>query len=199
MKNYSLIERANFYSKIFPDFPELVVGKDGRITGIWIMGNNYHTKGDYGAYPHGYEKRIESLFPDCCPTLQLFSATLPLSPNYLRFDIRPEYADVVGDAHKLSTYFAENMFEIIYADPPYSIEDCEHYGTPMVNRNQIVKECYKILKPNGFLIWLDQVLPMYRKDEFRMVGVIGMVKSTNHRFRVITIFQKIDKYRHKGG
>lgn len=191
MNKYTLKERAYLYSVAFPDFPELVVGKDNRITGMWIMGNNYKTAGDYGAYPHGYIKRIMSLFPDAAPSLQLFSVNLPLSANYIRFDIHKEFADVVGDAHKLSTYFAENMFSTIFADPPYSIEDCDHYGTAMVNRNQVVKECYKILKPNGFLIWLDQVLPMYRKEEFKIVGVIGMVKSTNHRFRVITIFQKV--------
>jgi hypothetical protein len=194
MKDYTLQERANFYNQAFPDYPELIVGKDGRITGMWIMGNNYHTAGDYGAYPHGYMKRISSLFPDCKNILHLFSVNIPSSADYIRFDLHPEFADVTGDAHKLSEYFGgDNKFDIIYADPPYSVEDCEHYGTPMVNRNKVVKECYKILKPDGFLVWLDQVLPMYRKDEFRIVGVIGMVKSTNHRFRVITIFQKLKK------
>jgi len=191
MENLSLQERAKLYSKAFPKFPELTVGSDGRIQGIWIMGNNYKTKGDYGAYPHGYMKRIGSMFPDCTKALQLFSVNLPPSNKYIRFDLHKEYADVVGDAHNLSDYFGENEFEIIYADPPYSVEDCEHYGTPMVNRNKVLRECYKILKPNGFLVWLDQVLPMYKKSEFDIVGVIGMVKSTNHRFRVVTIFKKL--------
>ena len=31
---------------------------------------------------------------------------------------------------------------------------------------------------------------MYRKDAFDVEAVIGMVKSTNHRFRVVTIFRK---------
>lgn len=154
------------------------------------MGNNYKTKGDYGAYPHGYMKRISAMFPDCAPALQLFSVNLPQSGAYVRFDIHAEYADVVGDAHELSHYFEPEQFEIIYADPPYSVEDCEHYGTPMVNRNKVLAECFKILKPNGFVCWLDQVLPIFRKEEFEIVGVIGMVKSTNHRFRVVTIFQK---------
>src|SRR4029077_13822038 len=30
--------------------------------------------------------------------------------------------------------------------------------------------------------WLDQVLPMYRKDMFALEASIGMQKSTNHRF-----------------
>jgi hypothetical protein len=191
MRNYTLQERASFYSQEFPDYPSLVVGSDNRITGMWIMGNNYKTAGDYGAYPHGYMKRIASLFPDVENALQLFSVNLPKSEDYIRFDLHPEYSDVCGDAHELSKHFRAGEFDIIYADPPYSVEDCDHYGTAMVNRNKIVKECYKIIKQNGFLVWLDQVLPMYRKDEWRIVGVIGMVKSTNHRFRVVTIFQKI--------
>ena len=60
----------------------------------------------------------------------------------------------------------------------------------MVKRNKVLKECVKVLKSEGHLVWLDQVLPMYRKNELETVGYIGMVKSTNHRFRVITFFQK---------
>jgi hypothetical protein len=43
------------------------------------------------------------------------------------------------------------------------------------------------------IVWLDQVLPMYRKDAFAIDAVIGMVKSTNHRFRVVTIFRRLDQ------
>lgn len=184
-------ERIDNYKKESGMPQSLFIDETGRINGVFIMGNNYKTKGDYGAYPHGYMKRMLALFPDSVPSLQLFSVNLPKSEDYIRFDLHPEFADVVGDAHMLSEYFEPNQFQTIFADPPYSIEDCEHYGTPMVNRNKIVKECYKILKPKGFLIFLDQVLPMYRKDEFSIYGVIGMVKSTNHRFRIITIFQKV--------
>ena len=45
------------------------------------------------------------------------------------------------------------------------------------------------IAPGAHLVWLDQVLPMYRKAELSVQGVIGMVKSTNHRFRVATIFE----------
>ena len=41
------------------------------------------------------------------------------------------------------------------------------------------------------IVWLDQVLPMYRKDVFAIDAVIGMVKSTNHRFRVMTVFRRL--------
>lgn len=188
-KKLTLKDRANFYSEKFPKFPPLRVD-DRWIDGMWIMGNNYHTSGYYGAYPHGYLNRITSLFPDCKKVLHLFAGSL-VKGDYTRFDIKPEFADVVGDASKLSSYFNKKTFDLIYADPPYSVEDCEHYGTCMINRNKVLKECVSILKVGGFIVWLDQVLPMFRKDELQMIGVIGMVKSTNHRFRVITIFQRV--------
>jgi hypothetical protein len=183
-------ERVDNYKRETGLPQSLFVDETGRINGVFIMGNDYTTTGEYGAYPHGYLKRMNALFPDRMPSLQLFSVSLPRSDEYIRFDINSKAADVVGDAHKLSEHFLANEFRTIYADPAYSEEDSEHYGHPLINRNKVVKECVKILQPEGFLIWLDQVLPMYRKDELTIMGVIGMVKSTNHRFRVITIFQK---------
>ena len=70
-------------------------------------------------------------------------------------------------------------------------EDCDHYKCSMIKRNVVFNECYKILQKEGILIWLDQVLPNYKKKEFKIIARIGMVKSTNHRFRIITIFKKI--------
>jgi hypothetical protein len=64
---------------------------------------------------------------------------------------------------------------------------CEHYNTPMVSRNKVIKTLTR-LSSGSLVVWLDQVLPMYRKDEWEVVGHIGMVKSTNHRFRIVTFF-----------
>jgi hypothetical protein len=47
------------------------------------------------------------------------------------------------------------------------------------------------LSPGAHVVWLDQVWPMHRKDAFAVDAVIGMVKSTNHRFRVVTVFQRM--------
>ena len=189
MENKTLKERQQLYSKAFPKFPPLRVD-DRWIDGMWIMGNNYRTSGYYGAYPHTYLERVLSMFPDAKNILHLFAGSLPKG-NYTRFDLKPEYADVCGDANKLSEYMDGKKFDLILADPPYSIEDCDHYGCVMINRNKVLKECVKVLDKNGYIVWLDQVLPMFRKDEINMCGVIGMVKSTNHRFRVVTIFNSV--------
>jgi hypothetical protein len=182
----------NYYKEL--DFPKSVfIGEDDRLYGTWVMGNNYTVKSTYyGGYPHGYLKRIKGLFPDKTNTLHLFSGQVGKDIfDGKTIDINPDNEpDVLGDAHKLSEYF-DREFDLILADPPYSVEDCDHYKTSMVKRTTILRQCVKVIKPGGHIVWLDQVLPMYRKDELRVIGYIGMVKSTNHRFRVITIFEAI--------
>jgi len=181
------------YKKEFPKYPPLV--KDGRwIYGIWMIGNNYRNKNQYyGEYPPSYLKRVHSLFPDAKNVLHLFCGSVDkgLWENEVRFDLKKEVnPDVVGNAESLSSFFNQK-FDLILADPPYTNEDANKYGNPMVNRNKVVKECTKILKVGGYLVWLDMVLPMYRKDTLKLIGTIGLIRSTNHRFRVVSIFQLI--------
>jgi hypothetical protein len=57
----------------------------------------------------------------------------------------------------------------------------------MVKRNRVMRALQR-LSPGTHVIWLDQTLPMYRKAFFKIEAVIGIVRSTNHRFRVATIF-----------
>jgi hypothetical protein len=132
------------------------------------------------------------MFPDAQRVLHLFSGSLPADEQgrYVRFDCQGN-ADVIGDAHELSRYFAPDTFDLILADAPYSVEDAEHYGTPMIKRNTVLAECGKVLQRDGFIVWLDQVLPMFRKSELHLCGAIGVVRSTNHRFRVASFFRKI--------
>lgn len=170
----------------------LFISEDGRIVGTWIMGQNYTVKSTYyGGYPHGYLKRIKALFPDKTRALHLFSGkvdteSFPGDTVDVNKDLDPTFVD---DAQTLESVPLQN-YDIVLADPPYSIEDCEHYGTSMVKRNSVMKALGGCA-PGTFIIWLDQVFPMFRKDTFKIVGVIGMVKSTNHRFRMITIFERL--------
>ena len=189
-------DRAGFYgAKLGSKFPGSTpwVGPDGRLCAIWILGNDYRNKTPYhGAYPPNYLDRVTALFPDADKTLHLFSGSLPKDPSYTRFDVRDDIdTDVRGDAHQLSTYFKRRKFDLILADPPYTNEDADHYGTKMVDRNKVVAEATKLLPAGGYLVWLDMVLPMYRKAELALAGVIGLVRSTNHRFRCVVLFKKL--------
>lgn len=184
------IERIKNYHEV-TGFPEsLFIGGDGRCSGMWIMGNDYRVKSTYyGGYPAGYLKRIKALFPEKQRVLHLFSgkvdtATTPGKTVDLNPDLKPDYLD---DAQTLEGVPIQD-FDLIMADPPYSVEDAERYQTTMVNRNKVMQALGSRLAPGAHIVWLDQVLPMFRKDQFAIEAVIGMVKSTNHRFRVVTIF-----------
>ena len=141
-------------------FPQgLFIGGDGRIAGIWILGNNYRVKsGYYGGYPAGYLHRIKALFPDKSRILHLFSGNVDtvFLPG-VTVDINPECnPDIVDDAHTLKKVPLQD-FDLILADPPYSVEDCEHYGCAMVNRNAVISTLESRLAPKCHICWLDQV------------------------------------------
>ncbi len=173
-------------------FPKcLFLSEDGRVVGTWIMGNDYRVKsGYYGGYPAGYLRRVKALFPEKKKVLHIFSgrvdlSVLPGDTVDLNADLRPTFVD---NAQTLERVPLES-YDLILADPPYSVEDAERYQTTMVKRNSVMRALQRV-SLGTHIVWLDQVLPMYRKDSFAVDAVIGMVKSTNHRFRVITIFQR---------
>ncbi|MCG4261376.1 protein-lysine N-methyltransferase [Acetobacter senegalensis] len=145
----------------------------------------------YGGYPATYLKRVRALFPDKKNVLHVFSgkvdlATFPGDTVDINPDLNPTFLD---DAQRMETV-PLGKYDLVLADPPYSVEDCDHYGTSMVKRNAVMRALQRL--PSGaHVVWLDQVLPMYRKDEFAVEATIGMWKSTNHRFRGITIFRKL--------
>jgi hypothetical protein len=177
-------------------FPQsLFIAGDGRVVGTWIMGNDYRVKsGYYGGYPAGYLKRVAALFPDRKRVLHVFSGKVDLSamPGDT-VDCNPAVEPTwVADAHDLSAVALAD-YDLVLADPPYSVEDAERYQTTMVQRNVVMRSLAAGMAPGARVVWLDQVLPMYRKDQFSIEAVIGMVKSTNHRFRVVTVFRRLDK------
>lgn len=184
------IARAENYNKSFPDFPPLYVFND-RIEGLWIMGNNYRTSGYHGAYPHGYLKRVLALFPDVAESeiIHVCSGSLPPG-EYTRVDINPDLKpDFCCNAEELSGRI-NKKYQLALVDVPYTGEDAERYGFPMLSRKKVLAEIHKILNPGGWVVWLDQMLPMFSKKDWEWKIAIGMIKSTNHRARAITGFQK---------
>lgn len=193
MSDWSLEHRIINYH-IVTGFPKsLFIGGDGRIVGVWIMGNDYRVKsGYYGGYPTGYLKRVGALFPDKKNILHVFSGKVDqsiLAGDTV--DLNPETGPTYLDDAQTMTAVPLEKYDLVLADPPYSVEDAERYRTTMVKRNKVMSALGERLVDGAHVIWLDQVLPMYKKDQFSIDGVIGMVKSTNHRFRVVTIFRKI--------
>ena len=130
-------------------------------------------------FPEAYEK-------DC---LHIFSGSLEPGP-YTRVDMREDIdTDIRMNVESLSEI--GKQYDFIFADPPYTEEDSNRYGVPMVNRNKVIREIYSVLRPGGFLVWLDMTLPMYRKDELKRCGEIMVTRSTNHRVRGAFIWEKL--------
>jgi hypothetical protein len=187
-------DRINNYVKETRFPRSLFISEDGRVVGTWIMGNDYRVKSSYyGGYPAGYLRRVAALFPDRRRVLHVFSG---------KVDLRAMPGDTVdcngaldptfvADAHDLRDVPLAD-YDLVLADPPYSVEDAERYQTTMVKRNVVLRSLAAGMSPGARVVWLDQVLPMYRKDEWAVEAVIGMVKSTNHRFRVSTVFRRLD-------
>jgi 16S rRNA G966 N2-methylase RsmD len=125
--------------------------------------------------------------------LHLFSGSLGPKEKGDRVDVNPNLnPDICCKAEELSENVTYGKYELIIADPPYSNEDAKHYGTPMINRNEVVKQCSIILPEFGHLVWLDQVFPMFKKKIMRLIGTIGIVRSTNHRVRTTFIWTKVE-------
>jgi hypothetical protein len=186
-------DRIDNYRSVMTKFPTALFTCGEQLLGIWVLGNDYHVQsGFYGGYPPTYLKRIKALFPEKRRVLHLFSGKvdldiLPGDTCDINAEFNPTFVD---DAQSLEKVPIEN-YDLILVDPPYSIEDAERYQTSMVKRNKVLKTLQRC-KPGTHIVWLDQVLPVYRKDFFAAEGYIGMVKSTNHRFRVVTIFCRRD-------
>jgi hypothetical protein len=184
-------ERIENYARV-TGFPRsLFAAEDGRIVGTWIMGNDYRVKsGYYGGYPAGYLRRIKALFPDKRRVLHLFSGRTDVSvlPGDT-VDVNPALTPTfIDDAQSLENVPLDR-YDLVLADPPYSVEDAEHYGTSMVKRNRVMRSLQR-LASGAHVVWLDQVLPMYKKDAFALEACIGMQKSTNHRFRMVNIWRR---------
>jgi len=169
------------------------------VTGFWLIGAWYNTskgrKYFYGAYPPSYLDRVMLLFPDFLlhgRILHLFSGSIEGDGcRVLTFDIKPELKpNVVGDAVFLSRYFKEEVFDLILADPPYS-GNFEKYGVKPFSKKKVLTECSKVIKPGGFLVWLDTYMPQWRKvDNWIYRGNIGLAQSTNHAYRGILFLEK---------
>lgn len=165
--------------------------EDGWAYGVWFMGNSWAVKsGYYGGYPQGYLKRLRALFPDKRRVLHLFSGMVDVAqfPGDT-CDINPERKPTyVADAHTLEGVPVEE-YDLVLADPPYSAEDADHYGTSLVSRNKVVEVLSHRMQPGAHLAWLDQAQPMYAKARLKPEAAIGIVRSTMHRYRCLLIWR----------
>jgi hypothetical protein len=185
-----IIELAETYNKAFPQFPDShLIPSERWLRGVWTLGNDYRNATSlYGAYPPAYLRRIDALLPPE-RRLHAFSGSLPALPGSVRVDlVSSRGPDIAADVTKLP--FLDGYFRQVIADPPYSDTDAIRYGTPMVDRRKALSELARVTARGGILVWLDTVLPMFAKRDWHWFGSICVIRSTNHRVRLVSLFEK---------
>jgi hypothetical protein len=194
----TLAERAAAFALVYPkwpaSWPRVVTERDRHVLyAIWLMGNDYRNKTRYyGAYPPGFLERVGALFSDvpAADTLHAFSGSLPAG-GYTRLDVNPALEpDAVGSVYEAAAVLGGRRFELVVADPPYSAADAVRYATPMIDRRRAVAALADVVRPGGHMVWLDTVWPMHSKKQWLTVGRIALVRSTNHRARLVSIFER---------
>lgn len=205
MLRLTLADRAAAYAAAFPGRPPLqLVRESGRevLYGTWMGGADYRqTSALYGAYPKGYLDRVMCLFPDHeadpMKPLHVFSGSLPRSLAYTTVDVnadrRPDFCANVYDLPSLFTLAGgvRYRFGLVLADPPYSAADAAKYETSMVDRRRAMAALAQVTRVGGHLVWLDCVWPIHSKRDWVTVGRITLIRSTNHRVRLVSIFQRV--------
>jgi hypothetical protein len=197
------------YNERFPNRPPLTTSKDGLVAGTWLIGACYKNPNPlYGAYPHGYLERVHSMFPEARNVLHVFSGGLDVHTAWeaaefgdYREDASIELVDLHGPEEGRAPTWQGDLFDmptawharfdLILADPPYSADDAEKYATPMINRARVTSHLRAFAKTGGHMVWLDQVWPMHSKKRWKTVGQVGLVRSTNHRVRLVTFFEAV--------
>jgi hypothetical protein len=201
-------QRCQSYASRFPNALKAV---NGRIYGVWVMGNSYRSRsGFYGEFPNSVKERILALFPDCKKIMHLFSGTIKeCLPDVMTYDIsarfRPTICDSVQSIKAHKDILQDR--ELMIADPPYEAADFERYGVPPFNKAQVMRDLAQVLQPGAYLAWLDTRKPMYRKADWFLLGEIMVSVSTMHRYRGLCMFQRTsreeecqqERFKAKGG
>lgn len=194
-------DRAQAYCNQYPEWPAgwpCISHEQGRqvLYATWLIGNDYRNKMTYyGAYPNGFVDRVLALFPDVeyyrKSVLHVFGGSVNKRLG-ITLDLRKElHPTVVGTVYEAATLLEGRQFPLVMADPPYTAQDALQYGTPMVNRGKAMRALADVTHVGGHLCWLDTVWPMHRKDQWVTVGRITVIRSTNHRVRLLSIFERV--------
>lgn len=84
-----------------------------------------------------------------------------------------------------------HRYDFVLADPPYSKEDAQHYGTKLPASRKVMATLAAGLPAGAWFVCLDRRRPMYRKENWRYEAAIGIEGSTNHQCRMLRVFRRI--------
>lgn len=204
---FTLHERCEAFALAFPgrkaSWP-YVGQENGRdvLYATWVIGVDYRNRSTlYGAYPNGYLDRLFALFPDVMQMsvfegkpvlLHAYSGSLRADTRWLRVDVNPDRRpDICGSIYEVAA-LTPLRFRLTCADPPYEKADAEIYGTAACDRYRATEALAQVTEPGGHLAWLDTCWPMHTKASWLTVGRITVIRSTQHRVRLLTLFERTE-------
>ena len=145
---------------------------------------------DGGGYPHRFLKRAFEIMNVTEPAqvLHVCSGSMKIG---VCVDIRPAMnPTIIADVRHLP--FANDSFQWVMADPPYSREYAENlYGTGAVypDPHQLVNECLRVLAPGGRLGFMHHIVPKF-KHPGRLLKVHTITQGPGYNVRAWSVFIK---------
>jgi len=165
--------------------------ENGWLYGVWYCGTGFQKAIYHGQFPLTFVKRVISGFPPdkldflhlCCGRCHIDNAT-----NVDIMDL-PE-VDIIADAESLP--FDEDTYDVCLIDPPYSQEDSTRYGVPrLISVKKTMVQLARIIRPGGWVLWLDEKYPQVSREDWKLSGLIGIVTGANRRARFLSMFRRL--------
>jgi hypothetical protein len=181
----SAVDRVN----VLP-YPKTVYDK-GWIYGVWYCGTSWQKANYYGQFPATFVKRVTTMFPPkdfrflhlCCGRAFIDYATNVDIHKLPEVDVQWDVEDPLP--------FHRNSFDVVLIDPPYSEQDADRYKVKrLIRPKKVLENCRNVLTDGGWVLWLDEKYPSYRRKEWKICGLIGIVTGFERRVRVLSMFRK---------
>lgn len=162
----------------------------GWVYGQWYCGTPWKPSSYWGQFPATFVPRIMAMFPTE-RMLNVCSGHTYIK-GAINLDIMPTPAvDIQADGAALP--LADESFAVVLIDPPYSEEDSQRYGVKrLIKTVSALAEFRRVLVPGGYLLWFDERYPSYRRRDWHLCGLIGIVTGFERRARFVSIFRKTD-------
>jgi hypothetical protein len=187
-------ERVASFQQRFPKYPGIFEDK-GWLYGVWYCSTAFKKSEMYGEHPGNYRNRVIALFPECKEWLHAPGGIVPHGMidgrHHVTVDLvsrKEGFPSIIANVTKMP--FKDESFDIVESDPPYGQKHCQVYGTPKYQRYKAMDEFWRVLKPGGYLVWLDTRYPAFKRGRWKQVGLIGVVTGFERLTRICAIYKK---------
>ena len=143
----------------------------------------------YGAYPAGFLWRAKTLLGDITNLCHLCSGKV--EGGGFTIDIDPTLQpSLVADCLKVP--LEDGHFSAVLCDPPYTLEDAQHYNhKELPNPNQLLREAIRLVKVGGRVGFLHYICPSPPKNA-RLVSTVAVLVGFNNRVRLYSVYEKLE-------